>query len=350
MEFKKLCVIHLNQIGDLLFSLPFLKALRESTPSAIVHSVIRPHLKDLLAHSPFVDQLLIREKGIKKGFILLDQLRKNRYDLLVTLSRSEECFFLTTLSGARVKAGFSHFPWDFGLDLKEKTEGPPSVSNNMRLLKRLNIEAKKNDYVGLIHIPFDKDSGGSARDTFCKIQGKYVVISPGTSARRRVKTWEEEKFGDLILRLKERHGLNPVLVGGEDSSEVSKKVVEFVREKDDGNNVNQIQNLAGKTNLKELCYLLKESSLFVGVDSGIMHLASSLDIPVVGIFGPTDPFYVGPQNRRSRVVREEMECSPCYSKGCDERPCMKNLDVQKVLEACEELLTTSLSPLGRGEG
>jgi lipopolysaccharide heptosyltransferase II len=338
MEFKKLCVIHLNQIGDLLFSLPFLKALRESAPSAIVHSVIRPHLKDLLAHSPFVDQLLIREKGIKKSFVLLDQLRKNRYDLLVTLSRSEECFILTTLSGARVKAGFSHFPWDFGLDLKEKMEGPPSVSNNMRLLKRLNIVAKKNDYVGLIHLTFDKNSGGSARDTFCEIEGKYVVISPGTSARRRIKTWEEEKFADLVLRLKERHGLNPVLVGGEDSGEVSEKIIEFVREKDERKRMNQIQNLAGKTNLKELCYLLKESSLFVGVDSGIMHLASSFDIPVVGIFGPTDPFYVGPQNRRSRVVREEMECSPCYLKGCDERPCMKNLDVQRVLEACEELL------------
>ena len=67
MEFKKICVIHLNQIGDLLFSLPFLKALKESTPSAVLHSVIRPHLKDLLVHSPFVDQLLIREKGVKKS-------------------------------------------------------------------------------------------------------------------------------------------------------------------------------------------------------------------------------------------------------------------------------------------
>jgi len=338
MEFKKICVIHLNQIGDLLFSLPFLKALKESTPSAVLHSVIRPHLKDLLVHSPFVDQLLIREKGVKKSFILLGQLRKNRYDLLITLSRSEECFFLTTSSGARVKAGFTHFPWDFGLDLKEKMEGPPSASNNFRLLRRLNIEAEKNDYVGLIHIPFDKDSRGSGRDTFCKIPGKYVVISPGTSARRRIKTWEEEKFGNLIVQLKEKHGLNPVLVGGEDSSEISEKIIEFVREKDEGRRMNEIQNLAGKTNLKELCYLLKESSLFVGVDSGIMHLASSFDIPVVGIFGPTDPFYVGPQNRRSRVVREKMECSPCYLKGCDERPCMKKLDAQRVLEACEEII------------
>jgi len=337
MEFKKICIIHLNQIGDLLFSLPFLKALKESTPSATVHSVIRPHLKDLLAYSPFVDQLLIREKGIKKSFVFLNQLRKNRYDLLITLSRSEECFFLTTLSGARVKAGFSHFPWDFGLDLKEKMGGPPSVSNNFRLLKRLNIETEKKDYVGLIHIPFDKNSGGSGGDAFCNIPGKYVVISPGTSARRRIKTWEEDKFGDLILQIEERYGLNPVLVGGEDSSEVSERIIEIVRKKDEGRKMNHIQNLAGKTNLKELCYLLKEASLFVGVDSGVMHLASSFDIPVVGIFGPTDPFYVGPQNRRSRVVRENLECSPCYLKGCDERACMKNLDVHKVLEACEEV-------------
>jgi ADP-heptose:LPS heptosyltransferase len=69
-----------------------------------------------------------------------------------------------------------------------------------------------------------------------------------------------------------------------------------------------------------------------------MHLASSLDVPVVGIFGPTDPFYVGPQNRRSIVVREEMECAPCYLKGCEERRCMKNLGVKKVLDACEQLL------------
>ena len=338
MEFKKICVIHLNQIGDLLFSLPFLKALKESTPSTVLHSVIRPHLKDLLAHSPFVDQLLIREKGVKKILILLDQLRKNSYDLLITLSRSEECFFLTNFSGARVKAGFTHFPWDFRLDLKEKMEGPPSASNNFRLLERLNIEAEKNNYVGLLHIPFDKNSEGSDRDNFSKISGKYVVISPGTSARRRIKTWEEEKFGNLILQLKEKHGLNPVLVGGEDSREVGEKIIEIVRENDKKNKMNHIQNLSGKTNLKELCYLLKEASLFVGVDSGVMHLASSFDIPVVGIFGPTDPFYVGPQNRRSRVVREKMECSPCYLKGCEERPCMKNLDVQRVLEACEELL------------
>jgi heptosyltransferase-2 len=69
-----------------------------------------------------------------------------------------------------------------------------------------------------------------------------------------------------------------------------------------------------------------------------MHLASSFDIPVVGIFGPTDPFFVGPQNAKSVVVREEMECVPCCLKGCEERACMTKLDVKKVFNACEQLI------------
>jgi len=339
MEFKKICVIHLNQIGDLLFSLPFLKALKENTPSAIIHSVVRPHLKDLLIHSPFVDQLLIRERGIRKILILLRKLRKNRYDLLITLSRSEECLFLTALSGARVKVGFTHFPWDFGLDVKEEMEGPPCVSNNFRLLKRLHIEARKKDYVGLINLPLEKGSKELRRSKISNIQGEYVVISPGTSARRRIKTWEEDKFSDLILRLKERYDLNPVLIGGEDSREMNEKIVEILIEKDIERRMNHLQNLTGKADLKELCYLLQKAALFVGVDSGIMHLASSFDIPVVGIFGPTDPFYVGPQNTKSRLVRkEELECVPCYLKGCEVRECMKRIETGDVFHACEEVL------------
>jgi ADP-heptose:LPS heptosyltransferase len=165
-----------------------------------------------------------------------------------------------------------------------------------------------------------------------------VVISPGTSARRRVKAWEEEKFGDLIILLKEEYDLNPILVGGEDNIEVNDKVIQIIKAKDRDKKVNHIENVAGKLGLKDLCYLLKDASLFVGVDSGIMHLASAFDIPVVGIFGPTDPFYVGPLNKKSLVVREEMECSPCYLKGCEDRLCMKKLEVKKVWGACEELL------------
>ncbi len=100
-----------------------------------------------------------------------------------------------------------------------------------------------------------------------------------------------------------------------------------------------VLDLTGKTDLAILCSVIKEASLFVGIDSGVMHMASSLDIPVVGLFGPTYPFYVGPQNKRSIVVREEsMECVPCYLKKCRHWDCMRKLDVDKVFDACKQLL------------
>jgi ADP-heptose:LPS heptosyltransferase len=331
MAFQKICVLHLNQIGDLVFSLPLLRALRENNPASMIHSVIRPHLKDLLIHSPDADRLLYRERGIKNRLGLLREIRRNRYDLFITLSRSEECLLLAAFSRAKVKAGFQKTPWDFGLHIKETMEGPPSWHNNLRLLGRLNMDAKKKDYVNLLPLPPESHRSDGRE--------KYVVISAGTSSRRRIKEWEEKKFGDLILQLRERFDFQPVLVGGEESKAVNEKIIQRVKEKEGDRKVGPIENLAGKTSLIDLCHLLKRASLFVGVDSGVMHLASAFDIPVVGIFGPTDPSYIGPQNSRSRVVRaEELECVPCDLKGCEERTCMKKLDVQMVFDACEEVL------------
>jgi heptosyltransferase-2 len=332
MEIRKICIIHLNQIGDLVFSLPLLKALRDSYPESTIHSVVRPYLTDLLSHSPYIDDLIYRRGGIKESLLLLGVLRRSRYDLLITLSNSWETLFLTTFSRARVKVGFEYFPWDFSLDIKEKVEGHRSLYNNLKLLEKLSIQVEKKDYVGLLKLPPRDDSGGGRR------VGRYVVISPGTSTRRRIKAWGEEKFADVIIALKKRYDLNPVLVGGEDSKEVNDKIIEILNQNDVHNKIDCVENLAGKMDLKDLCYLLRDADLFVGVDSGIMHLASSFDIPVVGIFGPTDPAYAGPQGSRSTVAREEMECVPCYLKGCKEKVCMEKLEANKVLKACEQVL------------
>ena len=330
MRFKKICVIHLNQIGDLVFSLPLLKALRENFPDASIHSVVKPYLEELLSGSPYVDRIILRERGLKAQRELLKNIRKNRYDLLISLSTSEECLTLTAFSKARVKAGFSRFPWNVCLDVKDTIEGHNSWHNNLKLLKRLNINVNKNDYVGLLNL--DKN------ESDLTLPNKFVIISPGASRRRFAKTWGEGKFAELMLSLKNKYDLIPVLVGGKDNLEYNNTIIRKLRENDQGKGMDVI-NTTG-AGLRELCSMIKDASLFVGIDSGIMHLASSLDIPVVGIFGPTDPFYVGPQNDRSIVVREEeMKCVPCYLKACNHRDCMKKLTVDKVLHACEQILT-----------
>ena len=134
MGFKKICIIHLNQIGDLIFSMPLLKALRENYPAASIHCLVKPYLQELLVDSPFVDRLIPRKSGLTAKFKLLKNIRKNKYDLVISLARSEECLMLTALSRAKIKAGFSYFPWDLCLNLKETIEGHNSWYNNAKLL------------------------------------------------------------------------------------------------------------------------------------------------------------------------------------------------------------------------
>ncbi len=330
MQFNKICILHLNQIGDLLFSLPLLNALKETFPKASIHSVVRPYLQELLSGTPYVDRVILRESSLKAKWALMKNIRKNRYDLLICLGTSEESFILTALSKAKIKAGFTTFPWDLCLDIKEKVEGHKSWYNNARLLGRLNVRISKNDYVGLVNVNKNENS--------LSLPEKFAIISPAASRRRQIKTWDQEKFAELIILLKSSLDLNSVLVGSVDNLAYNKAIIEMVKEKEPQKEF-QVHNLTGKTGLGSLCSIIARARLFVGIDSGIMHLASSIDIPVVGLFGPTDPLYVGPQNARSIVVRnKDMDCMPCNLKHCDHRDCLSRLETNQVLEACRRLL------------
>jgi ADP-heptose:LPS heptosyltransferase len=331
MDCKKICILHLNQIGDLVFSLPLLKALRDQFPQAVIHSIVKPYLAELLKDSPYVDKISFRESGFAAKLRLLKELRKNNYDLLISLSRSEECLGMASFSNAGIKAGFPTFPWKPFFNVKETIAGHNSWYNNSKLLKALGIAVSQNDYVGLMRID-------ATADTFF-LPERFVVISPGASNRRLTKAWEEEKFADLIFLLYEKFSLIPVLVGSADNVVPNKIIEDYVTKKVGGDKI-KLVNFSGKINLQTLCAVIKKSALFVGIDSGVMHLASSLDIPVVGLFGPTDPFYVGPQNEKSIVVKNEtLECAPCYLKDCDHRNCMRLISVQSVMNACEKLLS-----------
>jgi len=330
MEIKKICIIHLNQIGDLVFSLPVLKALKEAWPDAEIHSVIKPYLKGLLADSPFVDEIFTREDGLAAKLNLAVKIRNNGYDLIISLARSQEAMLITAVSRAGIKAGFVHFPWDVSLDVKETVAGHNCWINNARLLHKLGVKTDKDDYVGLLVV---KDA-----HEIPELPEKYVVISAGASRRRLMKAWDEEKFAELIVSLHGEYGLVPVLVGAGDTLECNRLIRQYVTQ---GDRSVETLDLTGSLGLRELYTLLAQASLFVGIDSGVMHLASAADVPVVALFGPTDPDYVGPQNDQSIVVREKKKCVPCYlNRTCTDVDCMRDLGVDKVMDACRKLMET----------
>ena len=330
MEIKKICVIHLNQIGDLVFSLPLLKALKEAYPDALIHSVVKPYLKGLLVDSPWVDEIFTREENLAAKLSLAGKIRNNGYDLVISLARSEEAMLITAFSRAKIRAGFVHFPWDICLDAKETVAGHNCWINNARLLHKLGVRTEKNDYVGLLVVQDPEERP--------VLPEKYVVISAGASRRRLAKAWDEKKFAELIISLHGEYALIPVLVGAEDTVECNTLIRQYVTSRTQAKNI-EILDLTASLGLRQLYTLLAQASLFVGIDSGVMHLASSADIPVVALFGPTDPDYVGPQNDRSIVVQEKKECVPCYlNRTCEDVNCMRDLRVDAVLDACRTLL------------
>ncbi|MBN2297050.1 MAG: glycosyltransferase family 9 protein [Deltaproteobacteria bacterium] len=330
MDIEKICVIHLNQIGDLVFSLPLLRALKDAFPGAVIHSVVKPYLKGLLEDSPYVESIFIRDKSYTGRLDLAKRLRSNGYDLLISLARSQEAMLLTAMSGARKKAGFVHFPWDKVLDVKETVAGHNCWINNARLLEKLGVNIIKNDYVGLLKVQHESSVRG--------LPEKYVIISAGASRRRLVKAWDEEKYADVIVSLHREYGLSPVLVGGGDTLECNGLISRHLSESFPGEKI-EVIDLTGALGLRELYPLLERADLFLGIDSGVMHMASAADIPVVALFGPTDPYYVGPQNRESIVVRKDMKCAPCYlNRSCKDIDCMRALGADAVMDACRSLL------------
>lgn len=329
---QKICVMHLNQIGDFVFSLPLLKALRDKYPKAEIHSVARQYLGELFETVGFVDRVIFRQTGFEQKLSLCRQIRQASYDLLINLSRSEECFVLTALSRAKQKAGFARFAFDICLDVKEEIEGHNSWHNNRKLLRRLNVPFDKDDYVGLI--------GVHGAETGLNLPERFTVVSPGASRRRRsAKAWPEEMFAALLVRLSAEQGLSPVLVGSADDTDVNRHILAMYHDRKPSGGDDGI-DLSGSIGLKALCGVLSRCALFVGIDSGVMHLASCVDVPVVGLFGPSDPCYVGPQNPKSIVVRSSaVDCMPCYFKPCSHINCMKTLDQETVFKACETLLS-----------
>jgi ADP-heptose:LPS heptosyltransferase len=327
MPLQRIGILHLNQIGDLLFSLPLLKALRQHAPEARIDSYVKPYLRELLDVSGLVDGIIQRSGGLRDTVSLIRQVRRNRYDLLISLSRSEECLLIAALSGAKSKAGFTHPPLDRFLHVRETIEGHNSWSNNARLLERLGVPVPDSGYVGLL--PREAYSGPGA------LPDKYVVISPGASSRRQTKAWDPHRFAAVADALHDRRSLVPVLVGGADcrscNNEILSAMQPCVRE--------ACIDLTGGVSLRQLSALLAGATLFVGIDSGVMHMASAHDVPLVALFGPSDPAFVAPHNRRSRIVRNDsLECVPCYLKPCDHCTCMQSITVEQVLTACESLL------------
>ncbi len=335
---KRVLVFHLNQIGDLMFTLPALKALREAYPEAHITSVLRPHLAGLVSESGFVDEILHRPSPAMQAAVGLGlKLRESRPDMAVAFSQSATMALCARLSGARHRVGYVDSELAGFLTHRIQVRGIPCPEKVMRLVRGLGLHASKTDYVGLARLSQEdwEYGDGLLAEQELEGDGPLIALAPGESSNKPYKSWTAEGFMEVAVRLAHDDAARLVVVGAEADRELGHEIIGPIGPR-------QSCNLAGRTTPGQLAAVLARCDLLIGIDSGPMHVAAAMGRPVVALFGPTDPRRTGPQGEGHEVIFHEQPCwGPCVhpvTPNCGHRNCMMSITPAEVLAAALRIL------------
>ena len=322
-DISRILVVKPSSLGDIVHSLPFLNALRKRFRDAEIHWVVARGLEGLLEGHPMIDRLLIINKDQWKKISraaetagelikLFSELRREKFDLVVDLQGLLRSGLITLATGARIRIGFKEAREGSTLFYTHRVRGGRdihAVDRYMRVAASLGCDTSDISFP-LITEPFTPGFK------------EYAVIAPG--ARWMTKMWPPERFGMLASKIP----LKSVVIGSSADKEVSDVVV--------GNSKDKAVSLSGKTNFKELSGLIKNARFMVCNDTGPMHIAAALNVPVFAVFGPTNPSRTGPYGNIHTIIREDLDCAPCYRRKCDDLICMNGISADKVLNIIKE--------------
>jgi ADP-heptose:LPS heptosyltransferase len=331
---SRLAVFHLNGVGDLLFSLPALLAIRRAFPSSHITSVIRPYLRELLEPLALADEIVLRpERGQIldiPGFIW--NLRRRRFDLAVLFSQSASANIYARLSRTKIRVGFVDTIFPRLLSHVIPLRGISSTPKLLHLTERIGAKPERRDYVGMLKVGDKQSERAKALLQQAGIESKPFVIfsfAQGPGPIPLYKTWPRENFVQVGRHFLKR-GLVPVAIGSRADVNESRLIT--------GQIGREAVSLAGQTSLGELAAVIQKARLLVGIDSGPAHLAAALGIPVVALYGPTDPAVTGVQGDRSVTIKKDRPCSPCRKPTCEGRPCMSEIMPEEIIAAAEKLI------------
>jgi heptosyltransferase II len=333
-EVKKILVRAPNWVGDAVLTTPCLAALRKVFSHAQITVLTNPWVLPIVVNNPDVDRTMIIEKGkdlihsITELMRIVSRLKNERFDLAVLFQNAFEAAFLASIGGARYRIGYNTDGRGFLLTHK--------VIRNEQILKVHQVEY----YLGLIEamgwhaearepILFlrdgDIDSASQMLSSYGIEDSHFILgFNPGATYGS-AKRWPEERFAIIGDWAAERWNAKVLLFGS-------------YAERNIGIRISQRMhfaplNLCGLTTLGQAMALIKRCNLFLTNDSGLMHIAAAFDVPLVAIFGPTNPVTTGPRSKNAIIVRHDFACSPCLRETCPiDHRCMLSIEAKEVWE------------------
>ncbi len=346
-EYKRILVIRFSSLGDIILTAPFLKVLRRKFPDAEIDFCTKSRYKDIIRLNPNINRIIETDDNL--DFIELSKLRKeltgNPYDLVIDLHNNLRTFYLKFFLGLGTKIlvfrkySFRKFLLvNFKINLLKGF--PPISARYINTLKKI-AHITSSDLKTHSEFFTNKESRNRVlkilADNGIADTSNIICVVPGT--KHFTKTYPAEYYAEIINTAQGSHVF--ALVGAENDRPVTGKILSGTRK--------NICDLCGKLNLPELAELMKLSKLVISGDTGPMHIAEALNVPLIALMGSSvKEFGFYPQSENSSVIENvNLSCRPCShigKKKCFKGhfKCMMEIKPEAVYFKLNELLSTAV--------
>ena len=338
MEMKRILVVNVNWLGDVIFSLPIFKALKQAYPGVKISCLALPRVKEILESSPWLDEVIVYdEKGVHRNpFLklrLIGELRRKKFQIAFLLHRSWTRALLVFLAGIPQRVGYN--TKGRGLFLTHK------------VIPLSNAQHRSDYYLNVL-----ESYGIKVEDRVCElvvrtdaqkqvdqllqrhgvIPGDFlIVVNPG--GNWHLKRWPKENFALLINHLSNELKVKVIISGAEKDRELALEIARLSQ-------VHPVV-LAGQTQLLHLLALMKRANLVISADTGPLHLSNSVGTEAIGLFGPTKPEITGPRGEgKIKILHHDVGCNreACYFLACPDNVCMQAVTVDEVIDAVHQMV------------
>ena len=342
---KKILVMRYRFIGDTLLTVPFLRNLRYAFPDAQIDMLVAPVSGEIIEKCPYVDNFIYFDttrkhryenngNTKKKDFwSYVKLLKEQKYDKVYVLKRSLSSAFLAFASGIKERIGFDTEMRGFLL-----TKRVPYVDDRheiecfLDVLKADSIEIK-DDYLENWVDNFEEEKVVKILDETILPENKNLpkVIVHATSGNRK-KEWDKDKWAKVVEWLSDVKGVQVLFNGTKNDSLTYEEIMAFLPENGAKLRVKPV-NLCGKFSLRETLAFTKQCDLLVGCDSGNLHIAASVNVPVIGIYGPMNTIKWRAWEENAVVIKTDLPCQPCGLKAKCKRnyQCIKDISLENVM-------------------
>lgn len=336
-KIKKILLIRLGNLGDAILSIPMIRELNRNFPKSKIFMLTSPKTIGVYANVSYIDRLITINLNLSNLYNQLKILRKENFDLVIDMENySRVTALFTYFLKPKFSIGFDskrqHRASLFDVAAKYDNGDKHEVDCFLDLIKPLNIKIKNKELE--FNVKADKYVDKLLKQSKISKKDLKIIVHPSNNKDWNIKRWPEERFASLISQLIKKYNAKIILIGTNEDKEIINKVKDLSK--------SSITDFSGKLNIPQLAYLIKKSDLYIGNNTGPMHLAVAVNTPTIGIHGPDNAEKWGPYGKKHFAIKSPLKCSPCFAiskmnNKCEyPLPCQMAIRVEDVMKVVDK--------------